>query len=394
MRIAVVVCGSRGDLQPMLALAVGLRAAGHDAVVCSSPDNGPWARGLGCTFETIGEPLRGNPALGDWGMGPFNRFIRRQLNLQVRDLPRVLDGCDAVIASGLVWGVRAVAEHLGIPYRYVAFTPAGLLGTTRDPIGIRVVRAVADRYADLAYGPALNRGRARLGLPPVRHVMPQLMGRGTIAATDPALTRLPAGARLRATQTGYPILAEDGALSQELRSFLAAGPPPVYAGFGSMPYGDRDRVGRLLVAAAERAGQRIVIYRGWARIPEVRHSETCLLVDEEPHHLLFPGVRAVIHHGGAGTVATAARAGVPQIVLPQAADQFLWRSQVVQLGLGPRAPLLRFASVASLARAIAAAVSDPAYRQRAENVAGRLRVAADGVAATVAEITGHAVVEA
>lgn len=146
--------------------------------------------------------------------------------------------------------------------------------------------------------------------------------------------------------------------------------------------------------SAERAGQRIVIYRGWARIPDVGRSEACLLVDAEPHDLLFPSVRAVIHHGGAGTVATAARAGVPQIVLPQAADQSLWRSQVVQLGLGPRAPLLRFASVASLASAITAAVTDPAYQQRAEHVAGQLRAAPDAVGATVAEITGEAAVAA
>lgn len=394
MRVAIVVCGSRGDVQPMLAVAAGLRAAGHSTIVCSSPDNGPWARSSGSDFEAIGDALRDNPALGGWGMRPFNRFIRRQLRLQVRDLPRVIGGCDIVVASGLVWGVRPVAEHLGIPYRYVAFTPAGLLGTTRDPMGIRLVRAVADRYADLAYGPALNRARAELGLARIDHVMPQLMGPGTIAATDRALTVLPRGARLRATQTGYPILASDGALSEEVRRFLAAGPPPVYAGFGSMPYGDRNRVGRLLVEAAERARQRIVIYRGWARIPDVNHSEACLLVDEEPHDLLFQSMRAVIHHGGAGTVATAARAGVPQIVLPQAADQFLWRSQVVRLGLGPQAPMFRFASVASLAEAIAAAVTDPVYRRRAENVAGRLRSAPGGVAAAVAEITGEAVTRA
>ena len=394
MRIAIVVSGSRGDVQPMLALAVGLMAAGHDAIVCSSPDNGAWARGLGCTFEVIGEPLRDNPALGGWGMRPFDRFIRRQLYLQVRDLPRVVAGSDVVVASGLVWGVRPVAEHLGIPYRYVAFTPASLLGTTRDPFGLRLSRAAADLYADVSYGPALNRGRARLGLPRVRHVMAQLMGPGTIAATDPALSVLPDGARLRRRQTGYPLLGMGGELSEELERFLAAGSPPIYAGFGSMPYGDRGRVARLLVDAARRAGQRIVIYRGWARIPEVGRSDDCLFVDEEPHSVLFPRVRAVIHHGGAGTIATAARAGVPQIVLPQAADQFLWRSQVVRLGLGPRAPMLRLASAASLARAITAALSEPAYRQRAEDMAARLQAAPDGVATTVAEITRRTSIEA
>jgi vancomycin aglycone glucosyltransferase len=222
--------------------------------------------------------------------------------------------------------------------------------------------------------------------------MSQLMGPGTIAATDPDVTVLPRGARLRVTQPGYPILAEGGALSEELRRFLAAGPAPIYAGFGSMPYGHAGRVGRLLAAAAERAGQRIVIYRGWAEIPSVGQSGASLFIGEEPHSILFRNVRAVIHHGGAGTVATAARAGVPQIVLPQAADQFLWRSQVLRLGLGPRAPLFRFATVASLARAITAAVTDPGYRQRAEIVAGLLRAAPDGAAATAAEITRRAVV--
>ena len=387
MRVAVVVCGSRGDVQPMLALAVGLQTAGHVATLCSSPDNGAWARSHGCAFEAIGEPLRDNASLGGWGFGAFNRFIRRQIELQVRDLPRVVEGCDLVLASGLVWGVRPVAEHLGIPYHYVAFVPAGFLGTTRDPIGVRLSRGLADRYADLAYGSALGRGRAALGLRRARGVMRQLMGPGTIAATDPALTVLPDGARLLVTQTGYPVLVQRSELGEELRRFLAAGPPPIYAGFGSMPVPNRERLGKTLVEAAEHAGQRLVVSRGWAGIAPAGHGDGCLFVDEEPHSLLFPEVNAVIHHGGAGTVATAARAGVPQIVLPQAADQFLWRSQVVRLGLGARAPQLRMASAASLAKAITATLSDPTYRRRALEMAARLGAAPDGVAATVAEIT-------
>jgi vancomycin aglycone glucosyltransferase len=388
MRVAVVVSGSRGDVQPMLELAAGLKTAGHDPVFCSSPDNGAWARSHGCTFEAIGEPLRDNVALGAWGFGAFDRFIRRQIALQAEGLTPAVEGCDLLIASGLVWGVRPVAEALGIPYRYISFVPPAFLGTTRDSIGTRLARGLADRYADFAYGRTLASARASLGLPRQRGVMRQLMGPCTIAATDPALTVVPRGARLRVTQTGYPLVAHGGELSEELRRFLDAGAPPIYAGFGSLPTANRERLGRLLVEAAQLAGQRLVVSRGWAGIGSVEHGDCCLFVDDEPHDLLFPRVSAVIHHGGAGTVATAARAGVPQIVLPHVADQFLWRGQVVGLGLGPRAPMLRMVSAGSLARAITATLTDPLYRQRALEVAARLRAAPDGVAATVAELTG------
>jgi vancomycin aglycone glucosyltransferase len=387
VRVAIVVSGSRGDVQPMLALAIGLQEDGHEALVCSSPENAAWARGLGCAFEAIGEQLRGNPSLRGWGFRDFDPFIRRQIAAQVRDLPRLVEGSDIVIASGLMFGARPVAERLGIGYRYVSFVPASFLGTTRDPLGTRLVRGAASRYADLRYGSALDRGRRELGLPSIRGVMRQLMGPGMIAATDPALTVLPEDARLLVTQTGYPLLANRSELSEELRQFLDAGPPPLYAGFGSMPVGNRERVGRLLVEAARRAGQRLVISRGWAEIPQTTHDGSCLFIGDEPHDRLFPRVGAVIHHGGAGSVATAARAGVPQIILPVAADQFLWRGAVVRLGLGPRATMLRLATTASVATAMTSVLTDSAYRRRAGEMAARLAETPDGVATTVAEIT-------
>jgi vancomycin aglycone glucosyltransferase len=386
MRVGLVVSGSRGDVQPMLAVAVGIRDAGHDAVVFSSPDNAGWAHRLGCSFVSVGEPLRENASLTSWGARDFDPFIRHQTAIQARDLPGPAAGCDVLVASGLAFGVPLVAERLRIPYRYVSFVPASFLGTTRDPIGTRLMRAAADRYADLRYGRTLGAARRSLGLGPAHGVMRQLMGRDTIAATDPALTVLPAGTTARTCQTGYPVLRQRGELSAELRRFLDAGQAPVYAGFGSMPIRDPERVSRLLTDAAEGAGQRIVVSRGWAHLPESGHRDRCLFVDDEPHDLLFPLVNAVVHHGGAGTVATAARSGVPQIVLPTAADQFLWRGAVAKLGLGPRTPILRFASSASLAAALTTTLTDPTYRQRAREVAVRIAASPDGVVSTVAEI--------
>ncbi len=387
MRAAIVVCGSRGDVQPMLALARGLKKAGHDAFVCSSPENGDWVRSYDCAFHSIGASIRGNSDLATGGLKAFNRFIRQQTVVQVQDLPSVLAGCDLILASGLVFGVRPVAEHLKVAYRYVAFSPAAMLGTTRDPLWVRLLGWMMDALSDLAYGSALNKSRASLGLPPVRGALSQLIAPGAIAATDPALTFLPAGARLRATQTGYMTLEQHGQLSDDLQRFLDSGPPPVYVGFGSMPLGSRERMSRLLVDTARSTGRRFVVSRGWAGIPRTAEDDRCLFVDDEPHGLLFPRVAAVVHHGGAGTIATAARAGVPQVVLPHMADQFQWRSQVVKLGLGPGAPMLRTVSASAMSRAINAALTNPIYRARAEEVAAALHAAGDGVDLTVEAVT-------
>jgi vancomycin aglycone glucosyltransferase len=372
----------------MLALTLGLKMAGHEAFMCSSPENADWVRGRGGAFHAIGASIRGNPELVSGGLRAFNKFVRAQRSAQLRDLPRLVEGCDLVLASGLVFGVRPVAEHLRIPYRYVAFSPAGMLGTTGDSPWTRLLGRVTGVVSDRAYGSALNKGRASLRLPHVRNAMAQLIEPDPIAATDPALTVLPAGAQLKATQTGYMLLAQRDQLSDDVQRFLDAGSPPVYAGFGSMPVGNRERVSRLLVEAARATGRRLVVPRGWAELPAGAANDDCLFVHDEPHTMLFPRVTAVIHHGGAGTVAAAARAGVPQIVLPQAADQFLWQSQVVKLGLGPKAPMLRTVSATSLAKSINAVLADPAYRRRANEVAAKLGAADDGVEATVRAVTG------
>jgi vancomycin aglycone glucosyltransferase len=383
MRVALVVCGSRGDVQPMLALALGLGRAGHQALVCSSPENGDWVREHDCAFQAVGASVRGNPDLATGSLRAFSEFIRQQMGAQARELSGVLTGCHLVLASGLVFGVRPVAESLKAPYRYIAFSPAAMLGTTRDPLWVKLAGRIMAALADFAYRSALNGSRAALRLPPVRDVLSQLIGPGAIAATDPALTILPAGAQARVTQTGYMHLPQRGQLSAGLRRFLDSGPPPVYVGFGSMPVANREKMSRLLVDVARATGRRLVISRGWAGLSATANDDTCLLVDDEPHGLLFPKVACVVHHGGAGTIALAARAGVPQIVLPHMADQFQWRSQIIKLGLGPRAPILRMVSASSLSKAIAEVLTNPAYRKRAEETATTLRSAEDGVVLTV-----------
>jgi len=382
MKIAVVSCGTRGDVQPMAALALGLNAAGHQALLHAPPENEAWVAGLGCPFRALGAGVRGNPILKGGGLGALARFVRQEIGNQVRQLREGVRGCDLMLATGLAFGAPAVAESVGIAYRYVSFGPAASLGTTKDGLGFRLLGWLAARIVDTGVLSAVNRGRSELGLPPIHDVLANSIGAGAIAATDAALTTLRPGVALRAIQTGYMHLRPSGPLTREVEAFLDSGPPPVYVGFGSMPVPRVERMTQVLEDAARTAGRRFVVASGWGGPEATARQGDCLFVDDVPHALLFPRVAAVVHHGGSGTVAAAARAGVPQVVLPHMSDQFLWRSQVVKLELGPRASLLRMLSARSLSKAVVECLGNERYKRKAEEIAAAIR-GTDGVELTV-----------
>ena len=382
MRIALVSCGTRGDVQPMAALTIGLNAAGHQALLFAPPENEAWARTLGCPFRAMGAPVRGNPILKGGGLGALARFVRQEVGTQSRQLHEEARGHDLMLATGLAFGAPGVAESLGIAYRYVSFVPAATLGTTKDGLGFRFLGWLSARVVNAGVLSAVNRGRSELGLPPIDNVLANSIGSGAIAATDAALTTVPPGVALKAVQAGYMHLREPGPLDAEVEAFLDSGPPPVYVGFGSMPVARPESMGQLLADAARSSGRRFVVASGWGGPKATARQGDCLFVEDVPHPLLFPRVAAVVHHGGSGTVATAARAGVPQIVLPYMADQFMWRSQVVKLGLGPKAGLLRMLSARSLSRAIVECLGNERYKRRAEEIATAIR-GTDGVDLTV-----------
>ena len=385
MTIAVVSCGTRGDVQPMAALTLGLNAAGHQAFLHAPPENEAWARGLGCPFQALGAPVRGNPILKAGGLGALARFVRQEIGTQVRQLRDRARGCDLKLATGLAFGAPGVAESLGIAYRDVSFVPAASLGTTKDGLGFKLLGWLTARLVNAGVLSAVNRSRSELGLQPIGNVLANSIGAGAIAATDAALTTVPPGVALRAVQTGYMHLRQPGQLDGEAEAFLDSGPPPVYVGFGSMPVPRAERMGQLLADAARTAGRRFVVASGWGGPKGTARQGDCLFVDDVPHALLFPRVAAVVHHGGAGTVATAARAGVPQVVLPHMSDQFMWRSKVVKLGLGPRAGLLRMLSARSLAKAVLECLENERYKRKAEEIATAIRDT-DGVDLTVRAI--------
>ncbi|MFG3342910.1 nucleotide disphospho-sugar-binding domain-containing protein [Glycomyces sp. NPDC048151] len=350
MRVLISTYGSRGDVEPMAALAVALRALGAEAVVCAPPDP-EFARLLAAAdmpMVPAGRPVR--PLVTGTGPPPTGDFAARTdavLDEHFNAILTAATGCEMICATGMfpaAAAARTAADALGIRYRHVSLQPT-LLPSRTHPPPERPGRPLPASGGNLAlwahdadsmhalYGAPVNRLRAANGLPPLVNVRDHVHTGQPLLATDPVLDPLhPDDTGI--TQTGPWILPDERPLPAALDAFLDAGPAPVYIGFGSIPMRPRHDIARIAVGAARRNHRRIVLASGWADLAPVDDRDDCITVDDVNQQQLFPRVAAVVHHGGAGTTATAAVAGTPQTVLPQIVDQPYWARRVSELGIG------------------------------------------------------------
>jgi UDP:flavonoid glycosyltransferase YjiC (YdhE family) len=396
MRLVLAPVGSRGDVEPMLALGARMQGRGHDVLAAAPPDCRALVESRGLAFAPVGADVgawAAANAQGSRGGGltvfrGFNRFMREQLALQLEALLEVAQGADVVVGEALQMAAPTAAEAVGAAYRYLVYSPIYLQSDRHAPVLVPrygLPRAV-NRAAWTAYRAFYNkllrddmdRLRASIGLEGIQDVYSSTVGI-TIVAADPELAPVPADARAGTVQTGFWMAPDDGPLDPGLDAWLDAGPPPVFFGFGSMPDPDPAATTRCLIDAALAVGRRAVISRGCARLgAEEDLPDTIRLVDEAPFARLFARVGAVVHHGGTGTTNLAARAGVPQVIVPHLADQpyFGWRAH--RLGIGPRPIPRARVTVATLARAVDKALGSAEMRLRAQRLAADL-AGRDGV---------------
>ena len=187
------------------------------------------------------------------------------------------------------------------------------------------------------FGATLNEERTKLGLDPVTSVQSHIFTDRPWLAADEALAPVFPCTGLVIVQTGAWMLPDETPLPDDLENFLAAGTPPVYFGFGSMPA--TEQTSRVIVEAARALGLRVIISQGWANLSLVDDSADCISIGDVSHERLFPRVSAIVHHGGAGTTTAAARAGRAQVIIPHNYDQFYWAHRVQELGVGVSGPL-------------------------------------------------------
>jgi vancomycin aglycone glucosyltransferase len=350
MRVLLTAWGSRGDLQPLAALALALRELGAEVRVCAPPDEEfvELFDRVGATFVPLGPTTRSVAAAAK-APSPEAAFrlAAELVDARFQVLPAAVEGCAATLATGLMpAGARDVAESFGIRYVLATyhifglpsrhFAPAARPGK-QSPAGETDNRTLwaqdAERVSAL-YAEPLNRGRAAIGLPPIDNVRDHVITNQPWLAADPILAPWKDLTDFDIVQTGAWILPDDRPLPAQLETFLAAGEPPVYMGFGSMAMRSSPDLGRVAIEAARANGRRLLLGRGWADLSPADTGDDCLVVGEVNHQALFPRVAVVVHHGGAGTTTTAALAGTPQVVVPQIVDQPHWARRVAELGIG------------------------------------------------------------
>ena len=395
MEILLAIFGSEGDVRPNLALGQGLQAQGHMVRVCASPDSRRLVEAAGLPFQPVGSDVRALMAANARyyidrpyrAAGPMTRALKVDIVKQFRDLPRRIGRPDMVIGSGLMFAGPSLAEAIGRPYWHTMFTPVILRSCAHGPVAFpfqrraplfnRLLWLLAGFGLELSLRGLLNRERRHLGLAPIPNVYAHLTAR-VILAADMELAPQPEDVDPPCPQTGYWHLSPTEELTPRLEQFLSQGPPPVYIGFGSMGDPHPASTAAAVRQAIQMAGVRAVVQSGWGYL-RVEASERVLPVTGRlPHARLFPHMAAVVHHGGAGTVMTAARAGAPQVLAPHLLDQYYWGQRIQRLGLGPRPLTRRRLDARALASALQAVVADGGFRSRAAALAAPLR-ARDGI---------------
>jgi len=400
VRILIAAVGSHGDVAPLTGLGTALRGAGHDVTVAASGMFEELVTGCGLAFHLIpGDPrlLTASQQGQQWqehGTSPVSaiRFTRlvsghmREANASI--LEAAQQDTDVLLATGMAWfGGYRIAQALGLPSIGLSLQPAHPTSqfptpnvTTRS-LGRWGNRALGSALM-VAGGDALDKSSKPLW---AAEGMPGRIGglyrrqEATrwpfIYGYSPAVVPRPPDWREGIEVAGYwwPRHPASWTPPADLERFLAAGPPPVFVGFGSRNPAGAARLTATVAAARRQAGVRMVVQAGWAGLgAELRDDDDVIVIGEAPHDWLFRKMAAVVHHAGAGTTAAGLRAGVPTVSVPMTVDQPFWASRVTALGAGPKAVPYKSLSAGSLGAAIHDAVTRGSYRSQARKVAEQL----------------------
>ncbi|PIQ26019.1 hypothetical protein COW36_02570 [bacterium (Candidatus Blackallbacteria) CG17_big_fil_post_rev_8_21_14_2_50_48_46] len=391
-RILVAGHGSRGDIQPLLALAVGLQAAGHEIEMISPPDFTAWIQGYGIPVHSLGESMQDLVATyGATLMKNPVEVLRHMLSLihanlalqHEKTLP-LAEGFDLIVASSLQLSAFTAADYWQIPYRYLVYCPS--LIPSKDYMSLlwpwpELHPSLHERAWQLekigwqwALGGLINRERKKIGLPAVQEIVDCFLSPHPLLAAYRELASAPRDVTPLTQIPALHLKAQETCLPPEVEDYLQAGSAPIYLGFGSMNDGKAEASTAAMIKLARKRKERFILSKGWGGLgTQSALPENIFLIEALPHDLLFPRLRAVIHHGGAGTTSAAARAGLPQQLVPHLLDQHYWAHAVHTRGLGPPALPKRLFKAEALDNALQRLLRED-YYARAQALGKKLRL--------------------
>ena len=414
MKISMLTCGTRGDTQPLVVLATELAARGHETTIAASPNTlGPVeaagfeALPFGPDSQALMESDKGQRWLASGNVRAFVKELgdmsHRAFATTVAEAERACEGADLLVAGLLAEDlVVPVGERLGVPVVTLHSAPVRrtrayahpLVTTRRMPGRLNLATgALFEQVWWKGFREDVNSYRRDAGLALTKTPTPARLaasGALQLQAYDEVLVpdlewddRLPRVGFLTPVASLRARLGESGP-DPELDTWLAAGDPPVFFGFGSMPVRDPAATVRLITEVSRAVGVRALISAGWGRLTSLNpDDDEILMVGAVDHDVVFPRCGAAVHHGGAGTVAASLGAGIPTVVCSVFADQPFWGARVVDQQVGAH---LRFKELASesLERALRQALSGE-VRERAKSLGERMR-SGGGAAARAADL--------
>ncbi|MBL8097308.1 MAG: glycosyltransferase family 1 protein [Anaerolineales bacterium] len=405
--ILITTFGSRGDVQPYVALGLGLMKAGYRVTLVTSPDA---ARGfsdyalpvrpVSAPFMEMATSPEARKALaGGTSLGLLFKIMPMMRKFMDDQWEVARDGVDAVVFHPKAMAGQHIAEALRVP-AFMALAAPGFSPTGAFPTPLLTSRNLGAALNRWTYGfmSAMSTSsfkgtvntfrREKLGLGPAK--TPQLTGElaPKIYFYSPALLPRPAEWGSDTHVTGFWFLdrPKTWAPPADLVSFLERGPAPIYVGFGSMASVNPERLGRIIQSAVHQAGVRAVVARGWDGLRLAADDPSIFVLDAAPHDWLFPRMAAVVHHGGAGTTGAGLRAGRPTLVCPFFGDQPFWGARVLAQGAGIAPIPQKRLSTDNLASALTTLTQDAGIAARAAALGEAIR-SEDGVTAAVTLIT-------
>ncbi|EDX82915.1 Glycosyltransferase family 28 N-terminal domain [Synechococcus sp. PCC 7335] len=395
--ITILTIGSRGDIQPYCAIALGLMRKGHNVTLAGSSNFASFAACFNIPFLSVSgnfKTLLSSPIGLDLLEGDSVRLIDDELLWQqMSDAWNACKDSELIVFSPItLWGYH-IAEALGVPGILATLLPTaqtrafpflkfsqrtdGLIRGLGNLLSYRLVKLLLwRRYAEI-----INRFRKEvLNLPQISspfgpsYRYSSGLRMPVVNCYSPAVIPPPPDWGNFVHQAGYCFLDTADSFNPPLalQTFLDKGPKPFYVGFGSMIPRHPQRLAQTIISALAVTGQRAILCSGWGEVSTAELPDSIYLLKEVPHDWLFPKVVAAIHHGGGGTTAATLRAGIPSIVVSFFADQPIWGEQLEQLGVSPATHLQMELTSDRLAKSIRSIVASERFSKRAQQLQAQI----------------------